>query len=181
MQAYTNGAGFRSQPDLNEEIKKMKFEAAEETKRKSQQHPADDPEVLNTKTSAGAPFKLPHDLLKLVETKVALLKGSPGFGIRTVRAVAASVFATHTDRLFPGGGVSENHEWKPSDAWCYNFLHKTMGFKWRRITGKKVEHISTLCLLVTLAVQPRSIGETANSPDCANGASGFGPCRRSIA
>jgi len=147
-----HAAGFRKRPDLNAEIKEIKTQAAEALTCR-RQHPAlTDPEVLQTKTSAGAPFKLPPDLMELVKSQVTLLKGSPGFGIRSVRAVASSVFAANIERLFPGSSASAAHPapltltWTPSDDWCYRFLHENMGFKWRRITGKKV------CSLFSLQV-----------------------------
>lgn len=135
---YKAGKGLRKRPDINAEMKKV--EDAVKRKTAAPPEPDESDLVANSGTPAspgpGRPFVFTKSLLDDIAAKVLKLKGSPGFGIRTVRTVASAVFQSNAQTLVPGhlDAVS----WRPSDRWCNYFLKNHMNFRYRRITGKQV-------------------------------------------
>ena len=90
------------------------------------------------RTVQGAAFQttLPRKYFEEIKVSVRSLKGTPGFGIRTVRVAAMRVWKKFFFAILPG--ILTPFDWAPSDAWCYRFLNQEMKYSWRRVTGKKV-------------------------------------------
>lgn len=73
-----NGNYLKCKPDLKQKIKQL-YENKDE-------------EVINEKSISGAPVVIDQTLYPEIIKKVLLFKGSPGFGTRTVRAIASCVY-----------------------------------------------------------------------------------------
>ena len=125
--AYTN------RPDLTHEM----FELDEEKKSRSKPraHELEEP-VIQAAKGAAPKTTLPRKYFEEIKLSLLALKGTPGFGIRTVRVAAMRIWKKYFTSILPGCLTAFN--WAPSDGWCYNFLHQEMKYTWRRVTGKKV-------------------------------------------
>ena len=133
--ANSNSWGFTTRPDLTQAF----FEIEEELKSRSKPRApqmAELEEPVIQAEGAAHHTTLPRKYFEDMKVSLRSLKGTPGFGIRTVRVAAMRVWRKHFATILPG--CLTPFDWAPSDSWCYSFLHLEMKYSWRRVTGKKV-------------------------------------------
>ena len=127
---------YTIRPDLTHEI----FELDQEkmSRSKPPAHELEEPVIQAAKPGAAqqTTTTLPRKYFEEMKLSLLALKGTPGFGIRTVRVAAMRIWKKNFASILPGCLTPFN--WAPSDTWCYHFLHLEMKYAWRRVTGKQV-------------------------------------------
>ena len=108
--------GYTTRPDLTQEMFELDQDLISRSKPREHQLTELEEPVIQAATDGHQNVTLPRKYYEEMKSALRSLKGTPGFGIRTVRVAAMRVWKKNFATILPG--CLTPFEWVPADSWC---------------------------------------------------------------